>query len=243
MTARRTLYSPSSPRSQLLGESGYVVTIVAKDEEVFNAAARNPAFRMLTGVALAEKMLAFLPPGDIREVTYEKGGNLEDGPEGEPARRRFDAGSGAPVLIEHYRGGKLNDDAQGVPASQEKRKGNRWWISRYRDGKLQDGPNGEPAQVLERGSYYAKYNDVGGWVRPFTEGDAGETLVLHYRADLQVQGPEGAPGVRLYKNGALTRAWRVSVGKRGDRDEGLSRKELKALPARLQTLSPPAVNP
>lgn len=216
MTAKRTLYPLVPPRDQLLGKMGYVVTVEARDEEVFKAAARDPALRGLHGAALAAALLEKSGPGDIRGITYEKNGVKEDGPNGLPAVRHFNA-SGACVVTAHYRSGEYHDGPKGEPALENKARGH--WIARYRHGKLHNGPNGEPAE------WYAGVEAVTDY-GVMTLGDSDHVFVTYYRDGERVNGPDGAPAAALYKKGVLQEAWRIGADKK---KESLSPRDLRAL--------------
>jgi hypothetical protein len=84
--------------------------------------------------------------GSVRAETWvDESGNLQDPPDGSPARRRLRA-DGTVKSEEHYQDGPLQDPPDGSPAERQfYPDGTIEYEGHWQAGHLQDSPDGSPA--------------------------------------------------------------------------------------------------
>lgn len=202
--------SPSLNIDYTHNGQNYTVTLYARSEGYFQAAAQQEGIRGQTGEALVAALIDFSKGGVFRVDRYKEG-QRNDGPGGEPAfelidssgertaRLRFangianDGAGGAPavwekkdghVAYEHRRNGQLHDAANGEPALRKYSvDGQHIHERRYQDGKLNDGPAGEPALRVTRAQTGATIL-IGHYADDVqTDGKTGEAAFIRYSAD------------------------------------------------------------
>jgi hypothetical protein len=112
----------------------FTVMLAAESSDIFMRASQQPDIQDKEGEAFVTALLAYAQ-GTISWVERYRNGQLNDGPNGEPAQQMFDKG-GKVTLKEYFANGRPNDSANGEPAVQIF--DDRGWLTRaehYKNGE------------------------------------------------------------------------------------------------------------
>lgn len=177
----------------------------------------------LAGEALVATILAQYP-GAISQIERYRGGvrfgDLNDGPDHQPAVQRFDS-AGREIYAARYRDGLRHDGPNGEPAIISCGKGKAQRVERYLCGLRHDGADGAPAIEVcnEDGDVYYLEHYREGFLHDCFNGEPAVALMneegTRLRSVVRYQWGElgtitqGVPVRQLYsdKTGKLTHVW------------------------------------
>jgi hypothetical protein len=189
---------------------GTVKTTLSGSEAAFKKAASDPDITELEGLALHDALVTVAGIHSLSVEFYNAAGNLQDGPNGEPARREWYE-NGTLHLEGRYHDGNFQDGPNGEPAEREWHPNGSLFSERhYQNNLLHNGINGEPAVGMWHSdgksrseAYYqnGKLHDGPNGEPSLREGSSSRPYVeMRHQNGVKHDGPNGEPAVRWRHN-------------------------------------------